>query len=123
MVNACAIDEAGKHPADAKNVEHVFSLTPRMKTLVLIIGMVMVGFALASPVSAAELNLSFVGEMFTSLFTALTDCVVPFESFVDAGFPVLIKVIVYVAVIGVIGLALYTFRSFVEKIISMIGFR
>lgn len=73
-------------------------------------------------VSAAELNLSFIGEMFTSLFTALTDVIPPFEAFVDEGFPVLIKVIVYVAVIGVIGLGLYAMRSIIERIIKMIGF-
>lgn len=73
-------------------------------------------------VSAAELNLSFIGEMFTSLFTALTDVLPPFEAFVDEGFPVLIKVIVYVAVIGVIGLGLYAMRSIIERIIKMIGF-
>lgn len=76
-----------------------------------------------APPAAAELNLSFVGELFTSLFGALEDIVPSFESFIDVGFPVLIKVIIYVAIIGIIGMVLYFGRSIIQKIVQMIGFK
>jgi hypothetical protein len=78
---------------------------------------------LFAPPAAAELNLSFVGELFTSLFGALGDIVPSFESFIDVGFPVLIKIIIYVAIIGVIGMFLYFGRNVIGKIIQMIGFK
>lgn len=78
---------------------------------------------LFAPPAAAELNLSFVGELFTSLFGALEDIVPSFESFIDVGFPVLIKIIIYVAIIGVIGMFLYFGRNVIGKIIQMIGFK
>lgn len=71
--------------------------------------------------AAADMNLSFIGEMMGSLLTAITDVLPDFETFVDTGFPVLIKIIVYVAVIGVIGLFLYFFRGVIMKILDMIG--
>lgn len=74
------------------------------------------------PAASAELNLSFVGTLFGTLFAAMTSIIPSFETFIDAGFPVLIKVIIYIAIIGVIGLGVYFFRNVIEKIIAMIGF-
>lgn len=79
------------------------------------------GFILVPPSSAA-LNLSFVGDLFGSLFGALTSVMPSFESFIDAGFPVLIKVIIYVAIIAIIGLGLYMAREVIMKVVKMIGF-
>jgi hypothetical protein len=76
---------------------------------------------LFAPPAAADLNLTFVGELFTSLFGALEDIVPSFESFMDVGFPVLIKVLIYVAIIGIIGMILWFGRSVLEKIVKMIG--
>jgi hypothetical protein len=74
------------------------------------------------PAASAELNLTFVGTLFSTLFAALTSIMPSFETFIDAGFPLLIKIIIYVAIIGVIGLGLYFFREVIQKIIHMIGF-
>jgi hypothetical protein len=78
--------------------------------------------ALIAQPASAELNLTFVGTLFGSLFDALTSIIPSFETFIDAGFPLLIKIIIYVAIIGVIGLMLYFMREVIKKIVHMIGF-
>lgn len=71
--------------------------------------------------ASAEINLTFVGPLFTSLFNAITSIFPSFEAFIDAGFPLLIKIFVYMAILGVIGLGLYLFRGVIEKVINAIG--
>jgi hypothetical protein len=84
--------------------------------------MAMLSMAVIGPVSAEGINLSFVGPLFTSLFDAVTSIFPSFEDFIDAGFPLLIKIIVYVAIIGIIGMFLYFGRSVLESVVKMIGF-
>lgn len=83
---------------------------------------VMGAFTLLAVPASAELNLSFVGDLFGTLFQALTDIMPDFEGFIDAGFPVLIKVIIYVAIIAIIGLGLYMAKEVIQKVVKMIGF-
>jgi len=97
-------------------------MTRLIPMFVFVFGVGVLSYFIAPP-AAAELNLSFVGELFTSLFGALEDIVPSFESFIDVGFPVLIKVIIYVAIIGIIGLILYFGRSIVQKVVQMVGFK
>ncbi len=75
---------------------------------------------IGAPVAAADLNLSWVVEMFESIFSAATDAMPAFEGFIDAGFPLLIKIAIYGMIIGVLALATWFARGLVIGIINMI---
>lgn len=70
--------------------------------------------------ASADLNLSFVVTMFQTIFQAATNAMPSFEAFIDAGFPVLVKVIVYIAIIGIIFLPIYLLRGIIMAVIRVI---
>jgi len=76
---------------------------------------------IAAPVQA-DMNFSWVVEIFESLFIAATNAMPSFEGFIDAGFPLLIKIGIYGAILGIIGLFVWAFRETIVKVLGMLGF-
>lgn len=76
---------------------------------------------IGAPAQAADLNLSWVVTMFESIFSAATNAMPSFEAFIDAGFPLLIKIGIYGALLGIIALAVYFCRELIMRVLGMIG--
>jgi hypothetical protein len=81
----------------------------------------LVGLGIGTPASAVDLNLSWVVSMFESIFGAATDAMPTFERFIDTGFPLLIKIGIYGAILGMIGLFVWFFRELIIRVLKMIG--
>jgi hypothetical protein len=90
--------------------------------LAVMAAMVMGAFTLVLPASAdpTTINLTWVGPMFASIFDALTSIIPSLQTFIETGFPLLVEIVVYGAIIAILALLVYAFRGLVEAGIKML---
>jgi len=120
IANSCV----GTKPADQAVVEK----EPKKNKSVLrfaipafAVAMVALLVGLGAPVSAeVSLNLTWIGTMFASLIEAVNTCAVPFETFMETWFPILIELIVYGVIFGVIAVVGYAFRGIIMADVRML---
>lgn len=115
---ANSITEA--RPADQASVSKGKEKKPKASMNVFLMLLVSAAMLVLPAAAAPSINLTWVGPMIGSLFDAITSIAPNVQSFVEAWFPVIVELVVYGAIIAVIGLGVYAFRGFIEAGIRMI---
>ncbi len=113
---------ARKEAQEIQNAQETVTTPKRSWRPFLNVGAVLTAFCLmmeaAIPrAAAADLNLSWIGTMFASIVDGLVPIFPSLDTLIDAGFPLIVKIVIYGAILGLIVMIIVVGP---KKIIEMI---
>jgi hypothetical protein len=112
----------GTKPAEVDMVEKAEKKTKPSGIFAVLFAFVASACLLAFPAMAAtpDINLTWVGTMFSSLITAANLCAAPAQSFIETWFPVIVEFVVYGVILGILGLIGFAFRGVIMAGVKML---